>query len=95
MDTLKSVLLTVLQGYAGKGLNGSSYLTTSEDGTVFAIVSVAQVRDKHVVDAGLVVRLVNEQIIIETDVNDKPLVDALVQAGVARSQIVLAYTVRA
>ena len=30
-------------------------------------------------------------IVIERDVNDKPLVDALLQAGIPRKQIVLAY----
>ena len=58
---------------------------------VFAIVSVAQVKNKRVVNAGLVVRLDNDQIIIESDINDKPLVDALVQAGIPRNQITLVY----
>jgi hypothetical protein len=31
------------------------------------------------------------QVVIEQDVNDKPLVDALVQNGLHREQIVLAY----
>jgi hypothetical protein len=38
-----------------------------------------------------VARLVGDRIIIERDVNDKPLVDALVEAGVPHGQIVLAY----
>ena len=91
MATLKDTLEHVLMGYAGKALNGCSYLTGSADRQVFAIVSVGQVRDQHIVDTGLVVRLVNDRIVVERDVNDKPLVDALVQAGVPRGQIVLAY----
>jgi hypothetical protein len=89
--TLKDTLEHVLVGYAGKALNGCSYLTSSADQQVFTIVSIGQVRDQHIVDTGLVVRLMNDRIIIERDVNDKPLVDALVQAGVPRGQIVLAY----
>jgi hypothetical protein len=34
---------------------------------------------------------VNDQIIIERDINNKPLVDALVQNGIPREQIILAY----
>ena len=30
-------------------------------------------------------------IIIDRDINNKPLIDALVQAGVPRTQIILAY----
>ena len=39
----------------------------------------------------LIVRLLEDRIIIERDVNDKPLVDALLLANVPREQIVLAY----
>ena len=91
MATLKDTLEHVLIGYAGKALNGCSYLTSSADQQVFAIVSVGQVRGQHIVDTGLVVRLVHDRIVVERNVNDKPLVDALVQAGVPRGQIVLAY----
>jgi hypothetical protein len=81
----------VMMGYAGKALNGYSYLTSSADQQVFTVVSVGQVRGQRIVDTGLVVRLRNNRIIIEHDVNDKPLVDALLQAGIPRQQIVLAY----
>lgn len=54
-------------------------------------MSVGHVRDRDIVDTGLLVRLVGERIIVERDVNDKPLVDALIQAGVDRSLIVLKY----
>ena len=78
-------------GYAGQALNGYSYLTRNDDQRVFAVVSVGEVRDKRIADAALIVRLIDEKIIIELDINDKPLVDALVQAGVPREQIFLAY----
>lgn len=31
MDTLKHILLREMKGYAGKGLNGISYLTQDEE----------------------------------------------------------------
>jgi hypothetical protein len=43
------------------------------------------------VATSLIVRIVNKQIIIEHNDNNKPLVDALTQAGIARSQTILAY----
>jgi hypothetical protein len=91
MDRLIDTLRTVLEGYTGEALNGYSYLTESKDGIAFTVVSIGYLPDKRIVDAGLIVRLVGDQIIVERDVNDKPLVDALVQAGVSRDQIVLAY----
>ncbi len=91
MDRLKDKLRTVLAGYTGEAINGHSYLTESGDGTVFTVVSVGDLPDKRIVDAGLIVRVVGERIIIERDVNDKPLVDALLQAQLPRQKIVLAY----
>ncbi len=36
-------------------------------------------------------RLIGARIVIERDVNDKPLVEALLAANIPRQQIVLAY----
>jgi hypothetical protein len=91
MDRLVTVLKRVLETYTGEALNGFSYLTASADDQAFTVVSVGYLPDKRIVDAGLIVRVEGERIIVERDVNDKPLVDALMQAGVPRSQIVLAY----
>lgn len=91
MGSLREIVREVVAGYAGKALNGYSYLTISPDGQVFAVVDVAKVRDQRIVNTGLLVRLENDRIIIEHDANDKILLDALLQAGILRSQIVLAY----
>lgn len=91
METLRETLLEELRRYTGKALNGYSYLTSSADQHIFTVISVGQVHEKRIVNTGLVVILEGEQIIIERDVNDKPLVDALIQAGVPREQIILAY----
>lgn len=91
VNMLRETLNQTLQSYAGKALNGYSYLTTSADGDVFTVVSVARFGDERIVDTGLVARLVGDKIVIEHDINDKPLVDALMQAGIPRSQIILAY----
>jgi hypothetical protein len=91
MDTLSDTLQSVMEGYAGRALNGYSYLLISPDRQVFAILSVGHVRDREIVDTGLLVRLQDNRILIERDMNDKPLVDALVAARVPRRQIVLKY----
>lgn len=91
MDTLRATLEPILQGCAAKPLNGESYLTHDEAHAVYTVISIGHFREKRVVNAGLVVRVVGEQVIIEHDANDHPLVDALLQAGIPRSAIVLAY----
>jgi hypothetical protein len=91
MDTLKQTVHQVVAGYAGKVLNGYSYLTQNEDGSVYTVVDVAQVKGKHVSGVSLVVRIVADKVIVERDQNDKVIVDALIQAGMKREDIILAY----
>jgi len=91
MDRLTEVLKQTMTGYTGKALNGYSYLTSSEDQQLFTVVSVGYVPDKRIVETGLIARVLGAHIVIERDVNDKPLVDALMQNGIGRDQIVLAY----
>lgn len=90
-DTLRETLASVMGGYAGQDLNGYSYLTRSDDGRVFTVVSVGTLRERHFADTNLVARIVKDRIVIDHDVNDKPLVDALIQAGIPRQQMVLSY----
>ena len=91
MDHLLAQLQETLRGYAGKALNGHTYLTSSEDNTIFGIVGVGTMQGQRFTVTGLVVRLEGNLIIIERDANDKPLVDALLQVGIPREQIILAY----
>lgn len=91
MDRLREILTTVLESYTGRGYNGYSYLTSSTDQRHFVVTSVGTVQGKRIVNTGLVVQLADDTIIIDRDINNKPLVDALIQAGLPRSQIILAY----
>lgn len=87
MDRLIDTLRNVLEGYTGKALNGYSYLTENKDGNAFTVVSVGYLPEKRIVDAGLIVRLIGNRIVIERDENDKPLVEALLAANIPRQQI--------
>ncbi len=91
MAALTQILEENMRGYAGEALNGYSYLTKSADGSLYTIVSVGQIPERHFVETGLIARIMGDQIIIEQDLNDKPLVDALLEAGIPRQKIVLAY----
>jgi hypothetical protein len=91
MDRLRENLIAVLEGYTGQAFNGYSYLTSSADQRHFVVTSVGTVQGKRIVNTGLVVQLSDDTIIIDRDINNKPLVDALIEVGIPRSQIVLAY----
>jgi hypothetical protein len=91
MEQLKNVLKRVLESYAGEGLNGYSYLTSTSDDRVFTSVSVGRMDGKEFAFADLIVRIVGDYIVVDQDANSDPLVDALVKAGIPRRQIVLTY----
>jgi hypothetical protein len=82
MDRMRTTLEAVLKDYARSGLNSNSYLMQSHDGKAFSVITVpADNRESFV---SILVRLEQGQIIIDQDRNDKPLVDALVEAGIPR-----------
>lgn len=91
MDTLKNIVQREVTTYTGKGLNGYSYLVANPDQLAFTVVSVGYIDGERFANADLIVRIIGNTVIIERDDNDPPLVDALLQADIPRSQIVLAY----
>ncbi len=91
MDTLKATLQTVIERYTGEGLNGHAYLVHDPALDIYTVISIGYIGQRRVADANLIVRLIGDKIIIEHDMNDKTLADALVQAGVPRQSIILAY----
>ncbi len=90
MDSLKDSVLEVMSGYAVKGLNGFSVLTMSADQSVFTIVSTAIVKGRRLTTTSLIVHIDNNRVFIDHDINNKPLVDALIEAGIPHDQIILA-----
>jgi hypothetical protein len=91
MDTTRMILIRELAKYSGKAINGYSYLDSNSEQTHFVITSIGNIRNRRVVNTAIIVQLVNDTIIIDRDIFDKPLADALIQAGVPRNKIILAY----
>lgn len=93
MATLKEILKEEVKEYAGSG-RGAKALTfpllDDENQTYGVIVVDYPVKN---MGAGVVVmaRMLDDKIIIEEDTTDKPLLDALLQRGVPRDKILLAY----
>lgn len=89
--TLKQLLLEEMQGYTGEGYNDVATLTVNETDHMYAVIDIANIRGRRVVAAVLVAHMTDDQIVIDQDLHDKMLVDALKARGVPESQIVLAY----
>jgi hypothetical protein len=91
MDTTRAILIAELEKYAGKAFNGYTYLTANAEQTHFVITSVATIRGQRVVNTAIITHILGERIIIDRDIFDKSLAEALLQAGIPRGQIILAY----
>src|SRR5690349_11324044 len=91
MYILKAVVHREVSGYVAQGANGYSYLVANPEQTDWTVVFVLNIDGRRVTRSGLIVRLWKESVLIEQDTNEPPLVDALIQAGVPRSQIIFAY----
>jgi hypothetical protein len=91
MEPLKSMVRTVLQEYAGEAANGYVALTVNPDETLFTLTAIGTAKGQRFVNTAVVVSIESNLIIIERDQTDKAVVDALLQAGVAREQIICAY----
>jgi hypothetical protein len=91
MDNLKDVVKQVVFGYASGGLELKAFPMINEEYQVYAVLVVDY--PVHHYDAGIVVmaRIEDDKVLIEEDRTDRPLLDALVQAGIPREKIVLAY----
>jgi hypothetical protein len=89
---LSALLRETVEAYAdGNWLNARVYSVADPQQHIYATIAVPEY-PRHQL-AGLIVmaRLVGDTIIVEHDTTDRPLWEALVQAGIPRSQIVLAY----
>lgn len=90
--TLSEIVRATVEKYAVDGVNFRTSLTFSADGNTLAVLDFAvDDKNKHFIATSLVVRVIGDHVLIEQDDNDKPLVDALVKAGIPREQIILAY----
>lgn len=91
MEPLNDIIQREIEAYTGEAANGYVFMTTNPERTRFVVTGVGQVRGQRIVNTALVVQIIGDRVVIEQDKNGDPLVDALIQAGVARAQIVLAY----
>jgi hypothetical protein len=93
MDThvLRQLLKQALAGYVKPAFNGYTFLTTNPKETQFVVTGISNTRHGRVVNSAIIVQLMDDAIVIEQDINDKPLVDDLQGLRILREQIILAY----
>jgi hypothetical protein len=91
MDRIIEILTTEVRKYAVPGYNSVSYMTENTAQKLYTVVTTVTEPDNRYSFTDLYVRVVGDKIIIEHDANSAPLVEALMQAGISREKIILAY----
>lgn len=91
MASLVDVVKEVVFSYASGGLNLRTYPLSNEDLQIYAVNVIDWPERHHPAAVVVLARIEGDQVIIEEDLTDRPLVEALVSAGVPREQITLKY----
>ena len=93
MDILKHTLREEITKYAasGRGANILLFAILDDEQGIYAVNAVNYPERENVADVVVLARIVGNMVVIEEDMTDKKLVDALQQRGVLRDQIILAY----
>jgi hypothetical protein len=79
--------------YAGSGRGAGLRLFSIMDDEQkhYAVIAIDVPRSHRAAGVVILARVVEQGVIIEEDRTDKPLVDALLQRGIPRGQVMLAY----
>ena len=93
MDNIRRIVRTEVRKYAGsgRGLNVRLFPILDDENATYTVSAIAHPRHEELADVVVLARIVKDIVVIEEDMTDKKLVDALIQAGIKREQICLAY----
>lgn len=93
MDSLSKIVRQEVEKYTGggRGANIKLFALLDDVNQIYAVNTVGYPERKRPANVMVLARVMGDSVIIEEDRTDKPLVDALIQAGIPRQQIILAY----
>lgn len=93
MADINEILKQEVKKYSGSGRGANILLfpVLDDENRVYSVVSVDYPSHKEYAGVVVLARIVNNKVVIEEDTTDKKLVDALLQRGIPRDQILLAY----
>lgn len=93
MSKLAIILKSEVRKYAGsgRGANIRLYPLLDDEHQTYAVTAIDNPRGEDPVIVVVFARIAGDKVIIEEDATDKLLLDALLQQGITREQIILAY----
>lgn len=93
MDRLTEITREEVSKYAGNGRGANIILfpMLDDERQTYSVVAVDYPTREDIALVFVLARIVGDKVVIEEDTTDKKLVDALLQRGIPRQQIILAY----
>lgn len=93
MDHLNVIVAEEVRKYAGSGRGARLRLFAllDDEHQHYAVTAVHDPRAGRPMAVVVMAQVVGQYVVIEEDRTDKPLLDALLQRGLTREQIILAY----
>lgn len=97
MDRVTDLTLIVQREVAdyanAEGWKSKLYYIQDEKHQIYTVIDVPEKDHPLVSKAGVIVmaRVLDDKVVIDEDITDRPLYEALEEAGIPREQIVLAY----
>jgi hypothetical protein len=89
---LTSVVQYEVEDYArGETFGGVTYPLSDTGKQTYAVYIVPEQPRKTHATVVVAARIVNDKVVIDEDITDRPLWEELVRAGIPREQIILAY----
>jgi hypothetical protein len=91
MTGLSALAKQLVMDYAADSIRAKTYFVEDAAHHVFAVLDVPDHPRQFPAAMVLMARIVDDYVVIEHDIHDRPLWQALVRAGVPRDKIILAY----
>lgn len=93
MAGIKDIVREEVKKYAagGRGANIILFPLLDDENHTYAVNAVDYPTREDYAMVVVLARIVGDKVVIEEDTTDKKLVDALLQRGIPRDQIILAY----
>ena len=89
IENLSAIVRREVEAYVSPSPNATLYFLENSLDRLYATVSIP--RRQQQVRVVVMARVVGDRVIIEEDITDRPLYEALQHAGIPRERIILAY----
>lgn len=93
MDNLAQILREEVNWYeaSGEGAGLRLFAVNDEERKIYAVNAIHLPRERHTSGIVVLARIVDDKIVIEEDRTDRPLVKHLMERGIPREKIILAF----